>query len=479
MKSPGCQNQPAERSISIPVFIGFVRIADVLTMLFAGLIDTLGTTAVTQAYPERLLLLATLAGSIGAAVFLLRKGAYSVTALASLSTQIRLFLAPLIIGGLCAVVCLFVLPDGNLTSRAWPVTWMLTSLFLLVLTRLYLCPTVRRWGRTGRLARKVAIVGVGEFSREVITRLLQEPITFQIIGVYDDRLTRVPLIQAGIPVRGTVAALLQRSREETIDIIVVALPLTAIDRIARILENLSSAVADICLTTDIAGLRFAGDQFEGLGGNSVLSVGQRPLKDWRALQKLVLDYTFAALASVILSPILLFTALLIRLDSPGPILFRQQRMGFNNKTFVCYKFRTMHHSMTDLLADKQTALHDPRITRIGRYLRKLSVDELPQLLNVFGGSMSLVGPRPHALNTKAADQLFADVVRQYAVRHRVKPGITGWAQVNGWRGETKTVNEIQQRVACDLFYIAHWSILFDLKIMVMTVLREVRSRRAY
>ena len=135
--------------------------------------------------------------------------------------------------------------------------------------------------------------------------------------------------------------------------------------------------------------------------------------------------------------------------------------------------------MTDLLADKQATRDDPRITRIGRYLRKLSLDELPQLLNVFGGSMSLVEPRPHALNTKAADQLFADVVRQYAVRHRVKPGITGWAQVNGWRGETKTINEIEQRVACDLFYIEHWSILFDLKIIVMTLLREVRSRRAF
>ena len=448
-------------------------------MLLAGLIDASGTTALTQAYPQRLLLLATLAGSIGSATFLARDGAYSVTALGSLSTQIRLFVVPLVIGGLCAVVCLFVLPGGNLTSRAWPATWMFMSLFLLVLTRLYLCPTVRHWGCAGRLARKVAIVGVGEFSRQVITRLLKEPITFQIIGVYDDRLTRVPLIHAGIPVRGTVAGLLQRSREETIDVIVVALPLTAIDRIARILEDLSSAVADICLTTDIAGLRFTGDRFMGLGGNSVLSVGQRPLKDWKALQKLVLDYTFAAIASVVLSPILLFTALLIGLDLPGPILFRQPRMGFNNKTFVCYKFRTMYHDMTDLLADKQATRDDPRITRIGRYLRKLSLDELPQLLNVFGGSMSLVEPRPHALNTKAADQLFADVVRQYAVRHRVKPGITGWAQVNGWRGETKTINEIEQRVACDLFYIEHWSILFDLKIIVMTLLREVRSRRAF
>jgi lipopolysaccharide/colanic/teichoic acid biosynthesis glycosyltransferase len=160
-------------------------------------------------------------------------------------------------------------------------------------------------------------------------------------------------------------------------------------------------------------------------------------------------------------------------------LIRQPRMGFNNKMFLCYKFRTMHHRMTDVLADQQTTRDDPRITRVGKYLRKLSLDELPQLLNVLRGSMSLVGPRPHAPNTKAADRLFADVVQQYAVRHRVKPGITGWAQVNGWRGETRTVDQIEQRVACDLFYIEHWTIWLDLKIMAMTVLREVRSRHAF
>jgi lipopolysaccharide/colanic/teichoic acid biosynthesis glycosyltransferase len=161
------------------------------------------------------------------------------------------------------------------------------------------------------------------------------------------------------------------------------------------------------------------------------------------------------------------------------VLFRQPRLGFNNRMFLCYKFRTMHHGMADLLADRQTTRDDPRITRIGRYLRKLSVDELPQLFNVLNGTMSLVGPRPHAPNTKAADRLFAEVVQQYALRHRVKPGITGWAQVNGWRGETRTVDQIEQRVKFDLFYIENWSVLLDLRILVMTVLREVASRQAF
>jgi len=147
--------------------------------------------------------------------------------------------------------------------------------------------------------------------------------------------------------------------------------------------------------------------------------------------------------------------------------------------FSIFKFRTMHVGMTDLLADRQTTRGDPRITRVGRWLRKYSVDELPQLFNVMLGNMSLVGPRPHAPNTKAANKLFADVVGQYAVRHRVKPGITGWAQVNGWRGETRTEEQLRQRVRYDLDYIQAWSLGLDVKILVLTVLREIRSTSAF
>jgi lipopolysaccharide/colanic/teichoic acid biosynthesis glycosyltransferase len=139
----------------------------------------------------------------------------------------------------------------------------------------------------------------------------------------------------------------------------------------------------------------------------------------------------------------------------------------------------MYHNMADLKADQQTTRDDVRITPVGKVIRKFSLDELPQLLNVLNGTMSLVGPRPHAPNTKAAEHLFADVVGQYAVRHRVKPGITGWAQVNGWRGETKTVEEIENRVKCDLFYIDHWTLGFDIRIMTMTVLREIFSQKAF
>jgi Undecaprenyl-phosphate glucose phosphotransferase len=312
-----------------------------------------------------------------------------------------------------------------------------------------------------------------------IERLREEPDAYRIVGIYDDRHTRVPSSQAGVDVLGSVQDLLDRLQQESVDVIVIALPLSATDRISVLLQKLGPSVADICLTTDLVGLRFMSGQIGDLGRNPVVSIREVPFKDWRAVQKAAMDYVLGSIALVLLSPILLTTAIMIKIDSKGPIIFRQPRLGFNNKLFVCYKFRSMQSDKTDFLADRQTTRDDPRITRVGRTIRKLSIDELPQIFNVLNGTMSLVGPRPHAPNTKAADRLFADVVQQYALRHRVKPGITGWAQANGWRGETSTSMQIEQRVAHDLFYIENWSIEFDFRIIALTIWNEIRSKHAF
>lgn len=215
------------------------------------------------------------------------------------------------------------------------------------------------------------------------------------------------------------------------------------------------------------------------GGKAADQAWRFPHDRWQRSQKTVFDCLAATCLLLLLAPFLALVALLIALDSRGPVLFRQPRTGLNNRPFTIYKFRTMQHAMADTLADQQTVRNDPRVTRIGATLRKLSIDELPQLINVLRGDMSLVGPRPHAPNTKAAGQLFADVVQNYALRHRMKPGITGWAQVNGWRGETKTVEDIQRRVEHDLHYINNWSFAFDVKILMLTLLREIRSKTAF
>ncbi len=246
-----------------------------------------------------------------------------------------------------------------------------------------------------------------EGGREFIERLQAEPDAFEIVGVYDDRLhpDRVSSVHANVPVRGTVAELVRDSRQEKVDVIAVALPLSAVQRIADILEQLSSTVADVCLTADLAGLTYRDDQFGAVGTNPVISIGEDPLKDWQVAYKACFDYVVGAIALVILSPLLALLALAIRLDSKGPILFRQPRLGFNNRIFICYKFRTMYADKMDVLADRLTMRGDPRITRIGKWMRKFSLDELPQLINVINGTMSLVGPRPHATNAKAADRL--------------------------------------------------------------------------
>jgi exopolysaccharide biosynthesis polyprenyl glycosylphosphotransferase len=206
---------------------------------------------------------------------------------------------------------------------------------------------------------------------------------------------------------------------------------------------------------------------------------RRPLTDAQFVIKEAFNRIVASLLLLLCLPTLLLVALCIRLDSPGPVVFRQERTGYNDRRFLIFKFRTMHAHMADPLADQQTTRADPRITRVGKVLRKLSIDELPQLLNVIIGDMALVGPRPHAPNTKAGGIIFDDVLEEYAQRHRVKPGITGWAQVNGWRGETQVPEQVRRRVEHDLYYIDHWSVWLDIRIIVLTVFREIFSKHAF
>jgi hypothetical protein len=230
------------------------------------------------------------------------------------------------------IACLFL--DGAQTPplHAFPFAFAATALLLLAGFRLSLAVLVGRWTEAGRFRRRIAVVAVSDFSREFIERLRAEPDVFEIAGVYDDRLGsgRVPSLHANVPVRGSVADLVRDSREEKFDVIAVALPLSATQRIADVLEKLSSTVADLCLTTDLAGLAYRNQQFGSVGSNPVISIGEEPLKDWRAAKKACFDYVVGAAALIILSPLLALLALAVRLDSKGPILFRQPRLGFNN-----------------------------------------------------------------------------------------------------------------------------------------------------
>jgi exopolysaccharide biosynthesis polyprenyl glycosylphosphotransferase len=227
-------------------------------------------------------------------------------------------------------------------------------------------------------------------------------------------------------------------------------------------------------------LRFRPRAYSYIGGVPVIDVFDKPIADWDVLIKMVFDRVVGALALIALSPVLLATAIAVKLDSRGPILFKQRRYGFNNELIEVFKFRSMYVDQLDQTASRLVTKGDPRVTRVGRFIRKTSIDELPQLFNVvFRGNLSLVGPRPHAVHAKAENQQYEQVVDGYFARHRMRPGITGWAQINGWRGETDTQEKIQRRVECDLYYIENWSLLLDIYILLVTPIALAKTENAY
>ena len=235
--------------------------------------------------------------------------------------------------------------------------------------------------------------------------------------------------------------------------------------------------SNVFLSSDLAGYDLAFRPVAGsLRETPIFEVIRRPIAGWGYLAKALEDYVLAALAVLILSPLMLLIAALIKLDSPGPVLFRQKRLGFNNEVFEILKFRSMHHRPVEEAVVRQARRGDPRVTRIGRFLRASSLDELPQLFNVLNGTMSLVGPRPHALSH---NEEYGRQIRGYFARHRVKPGITGWAQVNGFRGETETIEKMTARIEMDVYYCDNWSLLLDMRIMIKTFFVFLFQRGAY
>jgi Undecaprenyl-phosphate glucose phosphotransferase len=322
--------------------------------------------------------------------------------------------------------------------------------------------------RRGLISRNIVIIGGGEYGARFIRSFhkTQQPWT-RIVGVFDDRASRIPKKVEGYPVLGTIGDLLKFTRDMRIDDIFVALPWSAEERVIGVVNLLRAIPANVHLTPEIIGA-FSNRWFGTIDGVPVLNVSSKPIEGWNYILKGIEDRVVAALAVLLLAPLLLAIVVAIKLDSPGPALFRQKRYGWNNKIIDVYKFRTMHNNLRDDLATQLTTRNDPRVTRIGRFLRRTSLDELPQFFNVLKGEMSVVGPRPHALQAKAAGKLYHEAATDYAMRHKIKPGVTGWAQINGWRGETDTEEKLRRRVEHDLYYMENWSIMFDLYIILRT-----------
>ena len=479
----------AEQMASVPVpptyspviITGAARLADAAAVLATGFAALAIYIAPNHGYPlSYLLLLPVFAVATVAAMQM--AGLYQIGAMRSVLTQAFRVLVGWSVIFLLALAVLFFTKTSATYSRVWLLGWYVSGLAGLYLVRLVFGIIVTRLTRAGRLDRRTVIVGGGEAAERLIEALVAQRDTgVRICGFFDDRNDeRSPNVLAGYPKLGTVDDLVTFARRTRVDLIIFTLPITAEARILQMLRKLWVLPTDIRLAAHMSQLRLRPRAYSYIGTVPVLDVFDKPIADWDLVIKWLFDKIVGSILLVLLSPIMLLTAIAVKLDSPGPVLFRQKRYGFNNELIEVFKFRSMYVDQSDPTASRLVTKGDPRVTRVGRFIRKTSLDELPQLLNVvFKGNLSLVGPRPHALHAKAENRLYDKVVDGYFARHKVKPGITGWAQINGWRGETDTEEKIQRRVEHDLYYIENWSLLFDLYILLKTPFALAKSENAY
>lgn len=392
--------------------------------------------------------------------------------------QVRYFSVVVLLSFLVNVLIMSAFSDSFSECLELSSVWLGCCCCFLFIERLILTFILYQPAVVAKLQRKIAVVGVGSVAFHLAKRISCDAgHTYGLYGVFNAS------VGDGADGRfsGGLDDLIHRSRRDPLHaIILVCSDANSEDEFIKEAGlKLRPVLSDIYVMPSVNDSIDGSMPVEYLGPVALLVLQRRPLTDFQIFEKSVLDFFLAIFAIIFLTPLFVLVAVTIKLDSRGPVFFRQPRLGKNGREFMVYKFRSMHANMSDVMADRQTSRNDPRVTRIGKWLRKLSIDEIPQLFNVVQGDMSLVGPRPHAPHTRAGGQLLDDALAEYVLRYHVKPGITGWAQINGARGELVTLEDLKKRVTYDLEYIRRWSVFFDIKIMVLTVVREVFSRHAF
>jgi len=386
------------------------------------------------------------------------------------------------VGACVAMLTLaFFLKNTGTFSRGWTIAWFSSVAAALLVTRGISTTMLRRMKHRGVFNYKVAVFGgTAQCERLAQYIMSNEALTIDLVGRYDDRgVDGDATAELCLPFRGDLAMLLADIRAGRVDQVIVAMPLANDETVQDVVGRLAMLPVLIRLAPDLSNFALAGRSMVMLGDLPLMTLFERPISGVDQVMKRIEDLILGSLLLTLFAPLLAMLAILIKLDSRGPVFFRQEREGFNHQTFRIWKFRSMRTDMLQYDQISQATQRDPRVTRIGRILRGSSLDELPQLINVVRGEMSLVGPRPHAPSTRVAGILFSEATNNYAARHRVKPGMTGWAQVNGWRGETDTDEKLLKRVEFDLFYIEHWSISFDLYIIIRTFAAVLFPKSAY
>jgi Undecaprenyl-phosphate glucose phosphotransferase len=453
------------------VMSGVVRMGDVAVIVLACMLAIVSRFVLADMTTPDVVLASGLIGILASIILFPAFVSYRLDDLTALSGQL-----PRLLGGWTALILaligvLFAFKGADSLSRLWVASWWVSGLVLLALWRL----ATRRWviaGRAaGHLTTRIVLVGTPELVRSAREGLGDDP---------GRTLVPMPIDPAaGSMAQAVIAALLGVMHRQPVHQVVLALPWSASAEIEPVLRWLRGFAVDAWLYPDAtrSELRVLGTGM--IGKAPLLRVLERPLDGGQAFAKTLFDRAIAGILLLFISPLLLVLAAMVRFSSPGPIFYRQIRHGFNHEPIGVLKFRSMYAELCDApdaREVRQALRHDKRITPIGGFLRRTSLDELPQLWNVFRGEMSLVGPRPHAM---AHNEHFAHQIDGYLGRHRVRPGITGWAQVNGCRGETRTVEDMRRRVELDLYYIDNWSLLLDIQILLRTVLVGFAHRNAY
>ncbi|MBV5264115.1 undecaprenyl-phosphate glucose phosphotransferase [Pinisolibacter aquiterrae] len=471
----------SDRPISRRLLAGSVRTADFVALVGLGLTILTLAGAFDAPRIDRLEAVTVPIGAALAVLFVQAVDGYQISSFRDYAMQLGRVIAAwaMLFAGGAALA--FFTGRVDAAEGAMVVRWFLGGIGWFVLSRFVITHLVRNWTRDGRLERRAVIVGGGKLAEELIRGLEAQPGNdIRICGIFDDRDDeRSPAMVEGYPKLGTVPELVEFGRIIKLDMLIVALPVSAAVRVQQLLRKLWVLPVDIRLSAHADKLKFRPRNYSYEGSLPFIDVVDKPLADWDAVTKRIFDLVVGSIALLVLSPIMIGAAIAVKATSKGPIFFRQKRFGFNNEVVSVWKFRSMYVDKCDHDVKQAVTKGDPRVTPVGRFIRKTSIDELPQLFNVLMGELSLVGPRPHAVNAQTENHLWDTVVDGYFARHKVKPGVTGWAQINGWRGEIDTPEKIRKRVEHDIYYIENWSILFDLKILALTPFRLFDTRNAY
>lgn len=386
-----------------------------------------------------------------------------------------LFLAWTALFAVLAMLAVFTKSSADY-SRLWFGTWYGLGFLGLVLSRFLLRSLLSYIRENGLNTRTVVIIGASELGQRVATTLKTENWSgLEVVGFFDDAPPVLSTFLKDMPVLGRIEDCPQYLRENRVDQVWICLPLSREAEMRRLFESVDEVPVDLRFVPDIFGFQLLNHSITEVAGLPVIDLSASPMDGIHRLVKAVEDRILAAVILLLISPLLVAISLAVRMTSPGPAIFKQRRYGINGEEIKVYKFRSM--TTQDNGAEVvQAQKGDARITPLGAFLRRTSLDELPQFFNVLQGRMSIVGPRPHAV---AHNEQYKGLIGGYMKRHLVKPGITGWAQVNGWRGETDTLDKMEKRVEFDLYYIENWSLWFDLKIIFLTVFKGFVHKNAY